>query len=297
MNSDFRFDFLCVGFNKSGTTSLDIILRESPHIYLPVDKKEILFYAWRQNYIDPVARLQEKYFPDYPCEGKLTGSIEPAYCRHAANIIRDFGPDVKLIFMMRNPINAVYSYFKMYMRRIRGPYYWKLYSLHHNNIQDMFGDFIRKKVIANPKLDFFYSYYLEQYLQYYQPGQMHFIIFEDFIRNQQHETDRLTDFLGTDRIVLDGDYMSNEGSRISRNALCARISYGLYQKSNSARHLGSNEEARLRMLNAVMAPVLYRECKEPMSERNREKLRQIFSGDISRTAEILGREDLKELWR
>ena len=296
MSSEFHFDFLCVGFNKSGTTSLDRILRNSPQIRLPFNKKEIMFYAWKNNYMDPITELQKKFFPDYPYEGQLVGSIDPSYCMKPAQVMRDFGKETKLIFMMRNPINATYSYFKMYLRYPREYYFTEMYRKYGNNVQDMFSDYIRRFILTDHRSDFFYRKNLEPFLAGYPRERIHFIVFEDFIADQQKETDRLTDFLGVDRIVLDQKYTENEGSFIPKNYLCARaILRQCVRKTYDARRIGNNEEKMTDSYRELVR-FLSKEYLEPMSERNRRMLREIYRKDVEAVSDILGREDLKELW-
>ena len=142
MNKNFKVDFLCVGFNKCGTTTLETLMKSNSDITLPKNKKETLFFDWYKNIENPLKVLQEKYYPDYL---NSIGSIDPSYISKAKEVYEYFGKDVKLIFMLRNPIKATNSMFRMRLRRVPNKYYVNLYKK-YNNLDDMFNDFIENQI-------------------------------------------------------------------------------------------------------------------------------------------------------
>ena len=118
---DFHLDFICAGFNKCGTSSLHNVLKCIPAIQLPLNKKETCFFAWYNHYSDPVEKFRERYFPYSVGENTVRGCIEPSFIKRAELVQKYFGQDIKLIFMLRNPVQASWSMFKMRMRRVRDP--------------------------------------------------------------------------------------------------------------------------------------------------------------------------------
>jgi hypothetical protein len=102
-------DFLGIGAQKAGTTWLHANLKAHPDVFLPLEAKEVHFF--------------DKHFLDYGLEGysslfraaagKVSGELTPAYGILPARrirFVRAVMPNVKLIFLMRNPIERAWSH-------------------------------------------------------------------------------------------------------------------------------------------------------------------------------------------
>ena len=99
---DMLPNFICPGAQKSATTTLYEILKQHPDIYLPY-KKELRFFSG--DYWDRGIDWYEQQYEDYDGE-KIVGDISPNYMRKqkiAERIYTTLGPDIKLLFMLRNP--------------------------------------------------------------------------------------------------------------------------------------------------------------------------------------------------
>lgn len=116
-------DFLIAGFNRSGTHSLFEYMGQHPNI-INASRREIHYFTlsyWRG------LNWYKSYFPtsiyrNY-CEKKthqkfLTGEATPHYVFHPLAIkrIRNLIPNVKLIVVLRNPVENAYSHFQHYKR-------------------------------------------------------------------------------------------------------------------------------------------------------------------------------------
>ena len=98
--------FLGVGVQKGGTTTLHSLLRQHPEIFFP-DKKEIHYFTL--NYTKG-----EKWYKDHFSNQKtyqLSGEITPYYAFHpySAERIARLLPDCKLIVLLRDPIDRALS--------------------------------------------------------------------------------------------------------------------------------------------------------------------------------------------
>jgi len=105
-------DFLGIGAQRSGTTWLYENLRQHPEIYLP-DRK-ITFMGTELHYFDLQFHRSLRYYESKFTSGrqKVKGDITPAYGiipLERIRFIRTIMPDVKLIFIMRNPIDRAWS--------------------------------------------------------------------------------------------------------------------------------------------------------------------------------------------
>lgn len=113
-------NFLLVGAQKSGTTTLYSYLQEHPEIMMS-SKKEVHFFN-KDDYF-------KKEVPDYsyyhtffgvPETGTyLYGEATPAYmyCRDAPKRIWQYNPDMKIILILRNPIERAFSHWNMEVSR------------------------------------------------------------------------------------------------------------------------------------------------------------------------------------
>ena len=113
-------DFLVVGTQKGGTTALDFFLRQHPEICLP-EAKELHFFdddtrfgigkpdfSWYESQFRPLFRH------------KLLGECTPAYMywEEAPRRIWQYNRGMKLIALLRNPIERAFSHWNM--QRLRG---------------------------------------------------------------------------------------------------------------------------------------------------------------------------------
>ncbi len=106
-------NFLIVGTQKGGTSSLFFYLKFHPEIIRPI-KKEIHFFnihygkglAW--------------YKAHFPLRSKnhITGEASPDYMFHpeTPQRVKDLNPEMKIIFLLRNPIDRAYSAYQMNRR-------------------------------------------------------------------------------------------------------------------------------------------------------------------------------------
>lgn len=105
--------FLVIGVQKSATTSLDQYLRLHPDIDMPEGKKELHFFDKPDNY-----SLGKEFYNTYfknSDNRKLWGECTPIYCYWSGVIkkIYNYNPHIKLILILRNPIQRAFSHWNM----------------------------------------------------------------------------------------------------------------------------------------------------------------------------------------
>lgn len=104
-------DFLILGAEKAGTTFLYSLLQEHPN-FRAAAKKEVHYFDSRKFEFGP--QWYRAQFPRQVDVGKrntITGEASPYYLLHplAAQRAYELMPDVKLIVLLRNPIDRAYS--------------------------------------------------------------------------------------------------------------------------------------------------------------------------------------------
>ncbi|MEZ4728999.1 MAG: sulfotransferase [Caldilineaceae bacterium] len=109
-------DFLGIGAGKSGTTTLFHYLKHHPQLYLPPEK-EIPFFSDDSWFCQGWQTYAEEYFLHAPAD-KLWGKISPQYMSAAwiPERIAHTMPAVKLIVLLRSPIDRALSYYRMMVR-------------------------------------------------------------------------------------------------------------------------------------------------------------------------------------
>lgn len=111
-------NFICVGAQKAGTTTLHDILKNHSQIYLP-KLKEAHFFDIEERYEKGLEWWVENYFNTYN-EEKVMGVMTPEYLYYKEipeKIFNDLGANTKIVIILRNPVSRAYSHYQMSIRR------------------------------------------------------------------------------------------------------------------------------------------------------------------------------------
>ena len=116
-------DFIIIGAQRSGTTSLYNYLIEHQNIK-STSQKEIHYF---DNNYDKGLTWYSKKFPSIRKGIEITGEASPYYIfhPHAVNRISKDFPNVKLIVLLRNPIERAYSHYCMAIKKGNDRYHLK----------------------------------------------------------------------------------------------------------------------------------------------------------------------------
>lgn len=110
-------DFLGIGATKSGTTWLSENLRKHPEIYMSREK-EVEFF--NKNFHRSLRYYSDKFKLGL---NKIKGEFSPSYSTLSLNrikFIRKIIPDVRLIFLVRNPVERAWSMAVMLLAKLPG---------------------------------------------------------------------------------------------------------------------------------------------------------------------------------
>lgn len=117
-------DFIVIGAQKGGTTALWEHLRRHPGLTLPADKEAPFFHLPEATSAAARAAFLAHHFADAP-PGRLRGTVTPHYMmgyggvpseRIAARIAAS-EPDVRVVALLRDPIERAASHWQMSSRR------------------------------------------------------------------------------------------------------------------------------------------------------------------------------------
>jgi hypothetical protein len=117
-----RLDFILAGAQKSGTTALHYFLAKHPNITMG-DQQEIHFF---DNDAMFVARVDyEQLHKHYPllAPSTIAGDCTPSYIYHepASERIWNYNPRIKLLILLRNPVERAFAHWNMQRFKGREP--------------------------------------------------------------------------------------------------------------------------------------------------------------------------------
>jgi len=117
-----RLDFVLAGAQKSGTTALHYFLSRHPKITMG-DQQEIHFFDNDALFVPgPDYDQLHKHYP-LLASSTLAGDCTPSYIYHepAAERIWKYNPKIKLLILLRNPVERAFAHWNMQRFRSREP--------------------------------------------------------------------------------------------------------------------------------------------------------------------------------
>ncbi|MBK6266523.1 sulfotransferase [Marivirga sp. S37H4] len=197
-------DFLIIGAGKSGTTSVDNYLKQHPSIFIS-SRKEPNFFGYELNtaedfkgmpqlnhYNNSITDLNQYLQLFEPArENQLKGETSNTYMYHEAapDRILHHIPKVKLIAILRQPAERLYSRFLHLARENRLP-------------TENFSDCLDKNTVWWTRNDLikegFYGKYLSKYYKRFDKSQIKVFIFEELKNGPEKMMAEIFDFLGVD---------------------------------------------------------------------------------------------------
>jgi hypothetical protein len=107
-------NFLCLGAQKAGTTTLWHILNQHPDIYLPDNPRETKFFTHERFYARGISYYELFHFANWNGQ-KAVGEKTPEYLFHKGvpeRINKTLGADIKFIVSLRSPSQRAFSQFR-----------------------------------------------------------------------------------------------------------------------------------------------------------------------------------------
>lgn len=231
-----KVDFMIVGAQKSGTTSLHYFLNQVNGIK-GSNPKETDFFSYN-SYYNRGYKFYHRTFFEGLDKNKLyfDASVEYLYLPYVAERLYKYNPKLKLIVCLRDPIERAKSAYKMYRYiNSKDGEQWRLNYLSHLKnhsveyykvgkefySQDKFPEF--KELIdiemGNISKKFCYRYYepslikrgmyknqIENLLKYFSIDQLHFINADSFKKDTEIEFHKVLNFIGFKEMKQDIDF-------------------------------------------------------------------------------------------
>ena len=284
-NDKLHLDFLCVGFQKCGTTSLQRALEKNSRVFLP--KRKETFFCTDIN--DDKEKLLKRYYPVGETKGRLVGGIEPTYYRYAEEVYQYFGNKVKIIFCMDAPVKALFSAFKMHMRDMSEDS-MKYFEKYLHDIGAMFNEWAKSH-----SEQFHYARWIKDYMGFFDRANMLFVVSSELYGRTDKEMERIQRHIGlADRDIAEyKDFpYANKGIGISKNMPCAKINRNLFSL-----WLNENDTEQRNEIDNIRNQVFEITTKKPDIALMRDcpEITKDFQEDIAFVENITGRS-LKGKW-
>lgn len=286
-------DFFVVGAPKCGTSALTHYLNQHPEIFMPEGRDPTYFGSdlYRENQLT---------FPEYllffkgASGAKRIGetSVWYLYSRRAAEEIREFDPESRIIVMIRNPVDKMYSHHSQL-----------LYS-GNEDIADfeaaLEAEPYRKKGLRIPATNHRpegllyretarFSVQVERYVEAFGWERLHVVLYDDFERDVLGTYRRALEFLGVRPDFEPKPRIVNPNKRT---------------RSKTLRNLLQEPPETVRALVKSTLPGAVRymlketarrfntryEPRPPMDQNLRRRLQVEFAPEVEHLGELLGRD-------
>jgi hypothetical protein len=285
--------FLVIGAAKAGTTTFYHQLAQHPSIFMsPV--KEPRYFSYDLRYTPQEANRQEtaktqeeydKLFAEVANE-QAVGEVSPSYLHSpvAPERIHAHNPDVRLIAILRHPVDRAESHYVMMLNTGHIP-------------NRPFAEVFRERILNNPtwRDEPFGAYgatislyhdALARYYEKFPKENIRILRYEDLFKNPAGHFPQVFEFLGVDpSFEPDVSRRENVGGGMPQSDLIHRAVLQPNLLKAAARavlpsHLSRTLATKLKKLNAKPKP--------PLNESDRREFTEVYREDILKTQDLTG---------
>lgn len=289
-------DFYVVGAGRAGTTSLSHYLAQHPKLYVPSSKSCSFFYAsdlTGSPLADNHAAIPEwfvqdkvKYHSFYSSApvAAIRGDVSPVYlastrvaCRIAAA-----RPDAKIIAIMRNPVDRVYS---RYVGRRRDGL--ETTATFEELVESEISmDLVRDDAHATYLAGGMMSHYLCSYFDAFPAENIQIHFYEEFAGNTREVMASICRFLAVDEdFRFDVDRIYNASGGRIQNAAVGRI-----WASSLPLRKGLRPWLPKSLRDSMFRKVTAKTEKVPIKPETRRRLIDVYRDDIQKIQHLTGRD-------
>jgi hypothetical protein len=291
---DILPNFLIVGASKSGTSSLYHYLKQHPDIFLSERQKEGRFFSQMKNCFEgPGDTVVEKSLTkDQDTYKKLfighsgqkaVGDISPEYLYFHENAVSRIksmlGDDVKIIIILRNPVDRAYSSYTHFKRDHR---------------EDLSFEEALEKEQERKKLNWLWAWQYKNSGLYYSQVKAYIdnfkhvqvIVYDDLIREQDQVLADICNFIGVrSDFKFDTSYKYNV-SGDPKNQILYKLETSRSLVKFVKRLIPKGISAKLKKQFTGEKQMV----KTEMNPQTRKELIEFFSADIVKLEQLIGQD-------
>jgi hypothetical protein len=274
-----RVDFMMIGAQKCGTTSIAAQLAAHPQVCFCKEKEPGYFHQtedWRAG-LDGYHALYD------PRPGQLLGEASTYYTffpefRGTAERLYEYNPSLKLIYVMRQPVERIISHYS------------------HNFVREIDTRPPDEAVFREPNYlnRSRYAVQIRPYLELFGPENVLLLIFEEYTAGQIPTLYRIADFLGIDPAPFDATDTTPQHQTVGQP----------YLRSEAVRNF-THTDVFQKMRNVVPAairqPIRHRLFSNKIAEKpsfspeTKRALWRLLEDDVHVVEELIGHR--LEGWR
>lgn len=199
-----KVSFMVIGVQKCGTSSLAYQLEQHPNVEFCRHKEPDFFSKskdWR-NELDAYHGLYNK-----DAEKKVLGEASTTYSwlleyPETVDRLFEYNPELKLVFMIRNPIDRIRSHFghEFSKGRVSRP--------------------IEEEAVMNPTYlhHSLYAAQIKPFIDKFGADRIHYVKFESFVADGSKDFEKVLDFLGLSPLSLSSIDTSPKNEILKRKA-------------------------------------------------------------------------------
>ncbi len=193
-----RPDCFVAGFYKCGTTSLYMILKQHKNI-LVSDEKENYFFRNSATYEKGITWYEKHYYDFEKRSNKdIIVEVNPGLSEvsgTASRLSKFYSPDTPIIFILRNPVDWLYSHFRFEIRR--GAFPLKdIYFCKKHSFSEAFESYLSAQTMKELKCRHVFSKQINEYKKYFR--NIKFIFLEDMKRDADSVYREILQFFSID---------------------------------------------------------------------------------------------------
>ncbi len=266
-------DFIVLGAAKAGTTSLYHYLKQHPAIFIP-SKKELRFFTNRTADIDEYLR----FFVEK--SDKVAGEVSSDYLYSGpdtAKRIKKYFPGVKLIAILRNPIDRAYSEYCMDLRL--------------GKVTGSFADELGGKFKTRYLNQGFYHKQIKRYLKIFDEKQFRVWLYDDLCQDPMKLLQEIFKYIRVDTNFIPNIKIKHNKGAVPKN-IFVQV---LVQRPNILRKVFRNFSAlffplhiRQRIRNSIINHNLRKIL--PMDSDIRRSLLEFYRSDIIKLQTLMNRD-------
>ena len=289
-------NFLIIGAQKAGTSALYNYLKQHPQIFMSVEKEPSFFHFEGENitfcgpgdqdwYSGRITNLEDyRRLFDKASGAVAVGEASTCYLQSlkAPKRIHHYIPDVRLIAILRNPVDRAYSAFMHLIRAGREPLRDFAQALQEEDkrIQNNWGE------LWQYKRQGLYADQLKLYFEQFDRNQIQVYLYEELENDPIKLLKNIFNFLNVDESFTPNAFIRYNASGIPKNKALHAFLYSKSPLKNFFKPLIPSE-LRERVINQLK---LQNMVKQPLSKNLRHEILKEYRDDIFELQDLLKRD-------
>lgn len=181
-----KVDFIIIGAQKSATTTLGNIFRSHPHVSF-CKQKEPNYFNRQKNWSEHLDQYHSLFEQKENCiygEGSVSYSMYPHYDVKLWEVLHEYNPNMKFIYLVRKPIDRIISAYMHSFERgyQKGTIEEEMQTSNYNYFTD-----VTK-----------YFFQISPFIEKFGRDKVLIFDFDDFNKNRNDAVKKVADFLSLD---------------------------------------------------------------------------------------------------